>query len=158
MKCKEAARIVKYSQTASEGVRNSMLVHVGNCRACHNLLLLDELVIAIIKARCAPNNEIERTAPNPFLVSRIRHRIQEISDQRFGSWEIAVASMRGWLVAFATVAVILIAVSIRWQPSAITSDLDDELNAQNSPEYLISDVPNSATLDFLGEDDPYAHK
>lgn len=149
---------MRYSQTASGDVSNPMLSHVRNCLACRNLLLLDKLAPAIIKAGCAFSDEIEQTASNPFLISKIRHRIQELREQRYGSWEIAVAAMRGWLVAFATVAIILVTVSIRWQPPAVTSDLDDELNTQNSAEYLISDAPNPTNLDFPGEDDPYAHK
>jgi hypothetical protein len=114
----------------------------------------------IIGASRAPSDEVEQIASNPFLISKIRGRIQELREQRFGSWEIAVAAMRGWLVAFTTVAIILIAVSVQWQrqPSVITSDLDDELNAQNPAEYLISDVPNSVNLYLPSEDDPYAHK
>ncbi len=158
MKCKEAARIMKYSRTDSEDASNPMPSHTRYCPACRNLFLLDKLAPAIIKAGCASSDEIEKTAPNPFLISKIRHRIQELREQRYGSWEIAVAAMRGWLVAFATVAIILVAVSIRWQPPTITSDLDDELNMQNPAEYLISDAPNLTNLDFPGEDDPYAHK
>ncbi|MCI0663877.1 MAG: hypothetical protein L0220_22705 [Acidobacteria bacterium] len=113
---------------------------------------------AIVKAGCASSDEIEQTTSNPFLISKIRNRIQELREQRFGSWEMAVAAMRGWLLAFATVAIILITVSVQWQPSTIMSDLDDELGAQNPAEYLISDVPNPVNLYLPSEDDPYAHK
>jgi hypothetical protein len=116
------------------------------------------LTSAIIGAGCASSDEIEHAASNPFLIIRIRDRIQELREQRFSSWEIAVTAMRGWLVAFATVAIILITASIQWQPSAVTSDFEDELNTQNPTEYLVSDVPNPINLYPLSEDNPYAHK
>ncbi|MGH9428229.1 MAG: hypothetical protein ACRD2L_18245 [Terriglobia bacterium] len=142
--------MVKFPQAALEDASNPALIHARSCPACRNLLMLDKLTSAIIKASRASSNEVERAASNPFLINSIRNRIQELREQRFGSWEMAVTAMRGWLVAFATVAIILIAVSVQWQPSAITSDLDDDLNTQSTAEYLVSDVPS--------EDDPYAHK
>jgi len=135
-----------------------MFTHAMSCSACHDLLRLNKLMSAIIEARCASSEEIEQTASNPFLIRKIRNRIQELREQRFGSWEMAVAAMRGWLVAFATVAIILIAVSVQWQSSAITNDLDDELSSQNPAEYLISDVPNPVNLYLLSEDDPYQRR
>jgi len=136
-----------------------MLIHARSCPACHDLLLLNKLMSVLVEASWASSDEAEQTASNPFLVSKIRDRIQELREQRFGSWEIAVAAMRGWLVAFATAAIILIAVSIQWQRQPpITSDLDDELSTQNSAEYLISDVPNPVNPYLPSEDDPYAHK
>ncbi len=158
MKCREVARIINHSQTAHESIGNPILIHARSCPACYDLLLLNELVSVIVKAGCASGDEIERTATNPFLMSKIRNRIQELREQRFGSWETAVAAMRGWLVAFATVAIILIAVSVQRQPSTITSDLDDEPGAQTPAEYLISDMPNSVNPYLPSEDDPYAHK
>jgi len=160
MKCREVARITNHSRTALGSVSNPMLIHARSCLTCHDLLLLNKLMSAIVEAGCASSDEIGQTASNPFLLSKIRNRIQELREQRFGSWEMAVTAMRGWLVAFATVAIVLIAVSVQWrrQPSTITSDLDDELSAQNPAEYLASDVPNPVNLYLPSEDDPYAHK
>lgn len=158
MKCREVTRIMNHSQIAARSVSNSILIHARSCPQCCNLLLLNKLTSAIIEASCASGDEIEQASSNPFLIIRIRNRIQELREQRFGSWEMAVAAMRGWLVAFATVAIILITASIQWQSPAITSDLEDELSPQNPAEYLISDIPNLVNTYPLSEDDPYAHK
>jgi hypothetical protein len=102
----------------------------------------------------------EKYTSGPFLFNRIKRRIQEMREQNLTSWELAVAAMpklRGWLAAFATAAILLIAISsIQWQQPVLTSDPDqepDELNIQSPAEYLISDIPNSTS-----EEDPYALK
>ncbi len=160
MKCREVARIINHSRSAPESVSHPALIHARSCPACHDLLQLNKLISVIINGTQACSYKVEQTAPNPFLINKIRDRIQELREQRFGPWEIAVATMRGWLVAFATVAIILITASVQWQgqSSTITGDLDDELNAQNPGEYLISDVSNPVNLHLPSEDDPYAHK
>jgi hypothetical protein len=104
----------------------------------HDPLILDKLMCAIIKAGQASADEMEEAASNPFLINKIRNRIRELREQQFGSWEMVVATMpkwKGWLAAFAATAIILMAVSIQWQPSTVASDLDDEL-------ISISDVPD----------------
>jgi len=149
MKCKEIRTVTKRRSVLSLTAATEVANHIKSCAACQNLLLLDKLAPAIIKAAsnsyCESICESINNGPSVALISKIRNRIQEIRDQRSVSWELAIEAMRGWLAAFAATAIILIAVSIQWRPSAMTSDFDhegDELAIQNPAEYLISDVPD----------------
>jgi len=158
MKCREIRAITNKSEI-SQAFSIEIKAHIRTCPSCRDRSL-DRAAIAIIKASGASgdsDNHISIRSPsNMILVNRIRSRIQEIREQRASSWEMAMGSMRGWLAAFAAVAVLLIAASIQWQSSPVTSDFDhdgDELTTQNPAEYLISDIP-----DQVGKDNPYAHK
>jgi len=145
MKCKEIRTVTKYGSALSLAVATEATDHIKSCAACQNLLLLDKLAPAIIKAASNPHCEVIHNGASAMLINRIRNRIQEIREQRSGSWELAVEAMRGWLAAFAVTAIILIAISIQWRPSVMTSDFDhesDELTTQNPAEYLISDAPD----------------
>jgi hypothetical protein len=113
--------------------------HVKVCEACHDVLLLERLAPAIIKASGHRDRGITDNTSTTMLISRIRSRIREMSEQRAGSWEFAVETMRGWLAAFAVAALILIAASLQWRPPLATSDFEhdsDEIINQNPDEYL----------------------
>jgi hypothetical protein len=140
MNCKEIETITKYggalSPTSAAGAED----HVKDCMACKNLLLSERLAPAIIKAASALGPDVPQAKYNTMLIGKIKRRIQEIREQRSGSWETAVEAMSGWLAAFAAAAIILVAGAIQWRPSVMTSDLD--LVPQSMDEHLISDVPS----------------
>jgi hypothetical protein len=120
--------------------------------ACRNLLLSERLAPAIIKAASAQGGEAPRVNSNALLIGRIKRRIQEIREQRSGSWEAAVGAVSGWLAAFAVAAIILVAATIQSRPAVMTGDLD--LGAQSADEHLISDVPATG----VSKDNPHVNK
>ena len=158
MKCKDFRTVTRHGSALSPALAVKAIEHIRNCENCHDLLLLERLAPAIIKAAGSPDRRITDPPSATMLISRIRSRIREMSEQRASSWELAVEAMRGWLAAFAVAAVILIAASLQWQPPLVTSDFDhdsDELINQNPDEYLISDASDQTGP---GKDDSYAHK
>jgi hypothetical protein len=145
MKCKDIRKGARKKSALSPEVAIEAMEHVKACEACRDLLLLERLAPAIIKASGDHDCGITNSHSTTMLFSRIRSRIREMSEQRAGSWELAVEAMRGWLAAFAVAAVILIAASLQWRPPLATIDFEhesDELINQNPDEYLISDVPD----------------
>ncbi len=155
MKCKEIRTVAKYGNTISPA---STVAHIKTCTNCQDILLLDRLAPAIIRAASASDLDASQAAPSPVFINKIRIRIREMREQHSSSWELAMESMKGWLAAFAATAVILIAASIQWQPSAVTSDFDhdsEESITQNPGEDLISDIPD---LGSTSKDNPHAHK
>jgi hypothetical protein len=117
--------------------------------------MLDGLSSALIRARVRSASSY---AGNPageaarFRMSGIRRRIHEMREQHQRSWESAVASMRGWLAAFAAAAVVLMAASYHWHSSASVDERarsNDEPVILNSAEFLVSDVPDSTVEDPL---------
>jgi hypothetical protein len=153
MNCKQIQTITKYggalSPTSAAGAED----HVKGCMACKNLLLSERLAPAIIKAASALGPDAPQAKYNTMLIGKIKRRIQEIREQRSGSWETAVEAMSGWLAAFAAAAIILVAGAIQWRPSVMTSDLD--LVTQSMDEHLISDVPS---LTGVSKDKPNVNK
>jgi hypothetical protein len=158
MKCKDIRTVTRNESALSPAVATEAMKHVKNCETCHDLLLLEKLAPAIIKASGNRNRGISDVPSATILIGRIRSRIREMSEQRAASWELAVEAMRGWLAAFAVAAVILIAASLQWQPTLSTSDFDhdgDELINQNPDEYLISDLSDTTGQ---GKDNSHADK
>lgn len=147
MRCKEIRTVTKHRGALPPAIAIKATDHTQTCPACQDLLLLDKLTPAIIRAASDSNDEAFYSGPSATLINKIRRRIQEMREQRSRSWELAVGAMRGWLAAFAATAVILIAISVQWRPSSVTSDFDregDELITQSPAEYLISDAPDPA--------------
>src|SRR5215468_11285563 len=130
MKCKDIRTVTRYESALSPTVAAEAMEHIKSCKTCHDLMLLERLAPAIIKASGSLNQGITDGPATTILISRIRSRIREMNEQRASSWEMAVEAMRGWLAAFAVAALILIAVSLQWQPPLASTDLDrdsDEL-------------------------------
>src|SRR5262245_11674726 len=122
MKCKNFRTATKHGRSLSSSAAAEVTEHAATCAACRDLLLLDRLAPAIIRAAGAP--DCSDYSPTR-LINKIRGRIREISEQRAGSWELAVEAVRGWLAAFALAAIILIAASLQWKASlVVTSDFD----------------------------------
>lgn len=139
MKCKEIRTVTRKKRALSPAVTIQAMEHIKACEACRDLLLLERLAPAVIKASGSRNRGIIDSASTTMLMTRIRSRIREMSEQRAGSWEHAVEAMRGWLAAFAVAAVILVAASLQWNPPLATSDIEhesDELINHNPDEYL----------------------
>lgn len=153
MNCKEIQTVVKYRGSLSPTSAVGAADHIKNCVTCKNLLLSEKLAPAIIKAASDHSHDAAWIGSHATLISGIRRRIQEIREQRSSSWETAVDAMSGWLAAFAVTAIVLVAASIQWRPSVMTSDFD--LITQNADEHLISDVPSQVGA---GKDNPYADK
>lgn len=150
MNCKEIRIATKYGDALSTTSAALAADHVKNCMACKSLLLSERLAPAIIKAASAPGHDTHRVNSNAILIGKIKRRIQEIREQRSGSWEAAAEAMSGWLAAFAVAAIILVTGAIQLRPSA--SDLD--LITQNADEHLISDAPASG----VSKDNPHVDK
>jgi len=135
MKCKDFRTVTKHGRSLPPSAATEVTGHIETCAACRNLLLLDRLAPAIIRAA---GGETTYDYSPARLINKIRGRIREMGEQRAGSWELAVEAMRGWLAAFALAAIILIAASLQWKASVVTSDFDhesDELITQNPAEY-----------------------
>lgn len=138
MNCKEFQLIAKRSSArAADQDVNLIEAHVRDCENCRNLLLSERLAPAIIRAASEAGRESIPTRSNAMILSGIKRRIQEIREQRSGSWEAAVEAMSGWLAAFAAAAIILVVGALQWRPPAKASDLDFSTPAQD--EHLISE-------------------
>ena len=142
MICKEIRTKARTKKALSPSLEKEATEHIKTCKTCYDLWLVEKLAPAILKAGVEP---VRETPDNhsTILFNKVRSRIREMSEQRAGSWELAIEAMRGWLAAFAVAAVILIAASLQWRQTFATNDFDrdsDELINQNPDEYLISDV------------------
>jgi predicted anti-sigma-YlaC factor YlaD len=153
MNCKEIQTVTKFGGARSPISATGVEEHIKDCVSCKNLLLSEKLAPAIFKAASNHSHDAARIISHATLISGIRRRIQEIRDQRSSSWETAVETMSRWLAAFAVTAIVLVAASIQWRPSVMTTDFD--LITQNADEHLISDDPSPAGA---GKDNPYVDK
>ncbi len=114
MRCKELRRILNQGYTPSHPSHIQVLSHTRQCEDCREALVMDRLALALLKA--THTAEVDRFE-NPYLMTRIRARIRELSEHSVGSWESAVLALRGWLLAFGAVAILLLTISLQWQLS-----------------------------------------
>ncbi len=144
MNCREVRR--SYRTEALPATGQSSLIklvseHAEECRGCRDFLIVENLTHALLTASEAP--PLERGADagpdNPYLMTRIRSRIRELSEQGANSWEASILGLRGWLIGFGAVAVLLLSMmSVEWPFNGATVD--------SYPE------PELSSLSNIGED------
>ncbi len=135
--CKKIRRALNYSLQLSDADRGVLASHTANCDGCRKAAAIGSLSNALIKAH---TSEIRAEEMNPYLMTRIRARIRELGVAGgIGSWESAVLSLRGWLLAFGAAAFILLSISVQWQLSNVTPDQDNDVTSlSNIGEEFIS--------------------
>src|SRR5262245_26889262 len=148
MKCNDARRLFKFAGNISDIARQELSIHAANCEYCRKEAVIESLADALIKAHSSTYHRSEENVENPYLISRIKARIRELSEHGVGSWESAVLGLRGWLIAFGATAVILLSFSVQGQFSnaPLTPDGENDLTYRATIEEELISGLNSNTL------------
>lgn len=159
MNCKKIRRALNYSFQLSEADRQEFTTHTANCEGCRRAVAIGSLTNALIRAH---TSEIRTEEVNPYLMTRIRARIRELGGAAgVGSWESAVLSLRGWLLAFGAAAFILLSLSVQWQLSNVTPDQDNDVTSLSNigEEFITGNIGRPAgALPLKNEAIGDAHK
>ncbi|MBO0797860.1 MAG: hypothetical protein J2P31_03480 [Blastocatellia bacterium] len=116
------------------------MAHAEICDDCRREIALARLTSALLKAYSSSGKEAGEPTD---LMTRIRTRIRELSEQGVGSWESAVLALRGWIFAFGAVALLLLTMSVQWKPTnspGMIDPVDDATSLTNISEDLISSI------------------
>jgi hypothetical protein len=142
MNCKQARKLFR---TNSAG-RHELAAHTAVCDKCRKELAIESLTSALIKAHSTTNLSAAETGENPYLMTRIRARIRELSEHGVNSWESAILALRGWLIAFGAAAILLLTISVQWQISnaGSSNESDNELTQLSniSDDFLSGNAPS----------------
>ncbi len=164
MNCKEVKRALKYGNSFD---RNEVVDHTGRCENCREDLALESLTTALMNVHISDHKSNgEMIEENPYLITRIRARIRELGEQGVTSWESAILALRGWVVAFGTAAVLLVAISAQWQSTNMSAanDNDADLSTLSSlnEDYISGNIngpgKSPETLNPVSEAVRDAHK
>lgn len=87
--------------------------HAESCTNCRNESAIDSLVDSLLKnhAEASPEDFLQNHWDESRLTRRVFARIQEMEEGDASTWESGVIAIRGWLVAFGTAAILLVALS-----------------------------------------------
>lgn len=157
MNCKEVKQYLR-SGSLPKGVRPDELLaaHVRVCEACDRELAIDSLINALVGSY--NDSPIEESPWDEIrLANRIKLRIQEMNERGTGTWEAAVISVKGWLLAFGAAAILLLVLSNQLATSNSSDQNDRDQIGQSSTqlsEEIISNNSPSAWL--LGEEPEHA--
>jgi hypothetical protein len=140
MKCTEIRRLLKYKYQNDNAIPDKVMAHVKRCDHCREAMAMERLTTALLNAYASSDNE--PAGEPPYLMSRIRARIRELSDQGVGSWESAVLALRGWIIAFGAAAILLLTMSFqgRLTNAPGIETVDDATSLTNISEDFISSV------------------
>lgn len=136
MNCNELKRRLQFGQPRQRITILAMHEHAAGCQACRQLLAAESLAEALVKA-----NHADEFEPSSFWAGKLRHRIQEMRDQRVHSWESQLMGLRGWLTALGAAAMLLLALSAQWRPARQTES--------NLPETVLEEATLHASVDDL---------
>jgi hypothetical protein len=142
MKCTEIRRSLKHNYQNDHAISAEVMAHVELCDHCREAMAMERLTAALLNAYASSNSDKEQASEPPYLMSRIRARIRELSDQGVGSWESAVLALRGWIIAFGAVAILLLTMSVQGKLSNAPGiePIDDATSLTNISEDFISSV------------------
>jgi hypothetical protein len=140
MKCTEIRRSLKYNYQNDHAIPDQVMAHVELCDHCRKAIAMERLTTALLNAYASSDKKPE--GESPYLMSRIRARIRELSDQGVGSWESAVLALRGWIIAFGAAAILLLTLSVQGKLSNAPGidPVDDATSLTNISEDFISSV------------------
>jgi hypothetical protein len=140
MKCTEIRRLFKHKYQNDHAIPDEVMAHVKLCDHCREAMAMERLTAALLNAYASSDKETPG-APS-YLMSRIRARIRELSDQGVGSWESAVLALRGWIIAFGAVAILLLTISVQGTLSNAPGidPVDDATSLTDISEDFISSV------------------
>jgi hypothetical protein len=140
MKCSEIRRLLKYQYKNDNAIPDKVMAHVKVCDHCREAMAMERLTAALLNAYATSDKE--SAGEPPYLMSRIRARIRELGDQGVGSWESAVLALRGWIIAFGAVAILLLSMSFQGKLSNAPGidPIDDATSLTNISEDFISSV------------------
>jgi hypothetical protein len=144
MKCTEIRRLFKYNYQSDHAIPEKVMAHIKLCDRCREAMAMERLTAALLSAYASSDKEPagEPSYEPPYLMSRIRARIRELSDQGVGSWESAILALRGWIIAFGAVAILLLTLSVQGRLSNAPGidPIDDATSVTNISEDFISSV------------------
>lgn len=112
MNCTQTRRQLKFGYPAASEMRAQMAAHARQCLACRQALAVEQLTVLLVRSSRLPNEDAS-LAPysEQRLVYRTMTRIRELKARGANSWTAAVIGLRGWLFAFGTAALLLLALS-----------------------------------------------
>ena len=157
MKCKQVIKSLKYDYLPkTDQQQNEMEAHAQSCETCGQELVIRNLVNALVSSY---GNSAPEESPwdDIRLANGIKSRIREMSECGASSWETAIISVRGWLVAFGVTAILLLVLSNQLAISNSSDQNDrDQISQSNAPwsEEIISN--NSSSSWSLGEEPEHA--
>ncbi len=138
MNCTEIRKLIKYNHRNDHAIPDKVMAHVTLCEDCRKAMAMERLTAALLNAYASSDKE--QAGETPYLMSRIRARIRELSDQGVGSWESAVLALRGWIIAFGAAAILLLTMSVHGTLSNAPDPIDDATSLTNISEDFISSV------------------
>ncbi|MEK7829781.1 MAG: hypothetical protein AAB401_01770, partial [Acidobacteriota bacterium] len=88
-----------------------MTKHAMFCEKCREELATHSVIKSILISGAGIEADEHCEWEEVRLVNQVRARIQTARESGLSTWESAVISIRGWLVGFAAVAILLLALS-----------------------------------------------
>lgn len=158
MNCLQVNSHLRFSLTTlTKAQWEELESHAGVCIRCAEELALNKMLSVLMTNHV---NLPPETANGDDLriIYGIRSRIREISQQGSGSWDMAIIAVKGWLLAFAAAAILLLFLSREFATSHPLDISDrDQINPSVTAwnEDIVSS--NSSSLSILGEEPEHAH-
>lgn len=111
MRCKDVIRLVTYGRATKAVEQAEVAKHAQSCKKCREELATYSVIKSILTSQTHIEADEHFDWEENRLVNQVKARIQTAKENGVGTWESAVISIRGWLIGFATAAVLLLALS-----------------------------------------------
>src|SRR2546423_13882915 len=112
MNCREVTKMMgRQSPEAAAEIAHGARQHLSACARCRRRWSLERMAVALVRAHAETSGEM--VFPSPYFFTRLRARIHaERANASATFWDAAVATAHGWLLAFGSVAAILLAAFV----------------------------------------------
>jgi hypothetical protein len=135
MTCREVKALIRKEYSPALIISNEVKYHTRSCTKCNQEQIISSLINTLVTSY-GDSNSYEQS-PSPWddirLVNRIKSRIQAISEHRASSWDIAIIGVRGWLLAFGAMAILLLVLSSQFATgNALNQTAYDRISRSNA--------------------------
>jgi hypothetical protein len=140
--CFRTKLAVHQQHWSGQKLSESRLRHADACPRCGKLLQTERTIAALLAAFGGNSNQsLQETELSQDFYFRLRANIRSRREEFIPGWESAVLSLRGWLLGFSLVAVLLLTFSFNLglTPDNTAANGDDALT-------FLADSPQSDNL------------
>lgn len=139
MNCKQFNRII-YNGQIPASLSGEIESHARNCQTCSRELVLEKMTRELLRSYSSDSTELTHW-DEVRMINRVKSRLQEMAERNQFSWENSIIAVRGWLVAFGAVALLLLALSGQMAINDSNNRQDQSLSKNtgiNPDEEIIS--------------------
>ncbi len=153
MSCQEVRRLLRKGYSHAPIASYEIRSHVRLCTKCNQELIINTLMNTLVTSYGDANPYEHSPWDDLRLVNRIKSRIQAANGYRASSWDAAIIGVKGWLLAFGAMAILLLVLSSQFATGSTLDQMASDRISHNNPNWSEELVSTNSSPNLPSEED-----